>query len=396
MTSVLAISPHTGGHMGAAEADIAAGIELLRGIGVSCSWLRLDLGRGKAELFRSTTPIDVEPDLTYDLTEKRRFDTHWLRALLVSGDGAALQLASGPMHEAASEAWAESGADTLWLDNSFMWPLARVAKDIRRVIVRSQNFEPSHVLSETEHKWQGAVRIPFKMLSEWQASRSLLLPISPRDAARYRRLGMRIGPTLPLRQLPSVLEAPRVDRPGAGRERPVVGVLASTQGVAHNRRVVRFVTDEVAEEFRQQGADVELRIFGKWRPDGDAPAAVSFMGFVPDLRSELARCDAVLSPYLGGAGQQMKVFEPLALEVPLVTTQAALAGYPFKAGEHFWQGGDARRTVRALMQLLQARDLAREVAVEARSRSLDLFSRERLARIVESVVCPVAGVGGGA
>lgn len=396
MTGVLVISPHTGGHVGAAEADIAAGIELLRGIGVSCSWLRLDLGRGKAEFFRSTTPIDVEPDLTYDLSEKRRFDARRLRVLLSSGDGAALQIASGPMHEVAREAWAEAGADALWLDNSFMWPLAHVAKDVRRVIVRSQNFEPAHVLSETERRWQGAVRVPSKILSEWQASRSLLLPISPRDAARYRRLGIRIGPTLPLRQLPSALEAPPLDRAGAGRERPVVGVLASTQGVAHNRRVVRFVIDEVAEELRQRGADVELRIFGKWRLDGDAPAAVTFMGFVPDLRSELARCDAVLSPYLGGAGQQMKVFEPLALEVPLVTTQNALAGYPFKAGEHFWQGGDARSTARTLLQLLQAPDVALEIAVEARSRCLNLFSRERLAKIVESVVCPAAGVGGGA
>jgi len=80
-----------------------------------------------------------------------------------------------------------------------------------------------------------------------------------------------------------------------------------------------------------------------------------------------------------------KLFAPVAYGIPTVTVPYALAGFPFKGGEHILSGETPEETVEELLSLrsLEARE---KIGRAGRTLSEELFSRDVLIETLRTVL----------
>lgn len=125
--------------------------------------------------------------------------------------------------------------------------------------------------------------------------------------------------------------APDVDAgslDGAASVRERLGVPDGPAAVFHgnyehppNAAAVTHIAEELAPAF----PDVSFLLLGSRTPSFDAPNVYS-PGFVDDLFSTLAAADFAVVPITTGGGTRTKVFDYMALGLPLVATPRAVRG----------------------------------------------------------------------
>ncbi len=308
----------------------------------------------------------------------RAFDSLRHPALL---DGAAYQHAHPALRRFAQAQIESFRPDVIWLDNNFLWPIALLARRERiPVIIRSQNFEPDHVLDESGRSLPNYLRYIAKYLGEITALRhsTLLVAITPVEQAKYARLSRQSHVALlPLRSLPRHL---RPARPASARHPLNIFYWGSTYNVSHNRAALTFVTRQLLPRLRSVApGEFRLHLFGgKIPPDLQALEADDLIvhGFVPDLEPELSEMDIAVVPSLYGCGMQQKIFEPLCRGFPTVTSQRGLAGYPFRDGEEVLLARNLNDFTARLLDL-QSPECRSRLSANASRLAAELFSAER-------------------
>ena len=313
-------------------------------------------------------------------------------------DGAAYQHAHPLIFNFVADQIRSFRPDLIWLDNNFLWPIARLAKAHGvPVVIRSQNFEPEHVLAESGRSLLNYIRYAAKFMGEAAAlyySR-LLIAITPVERAKYARLAQANKiELLPLRSLPIHLRPPRP----ANHHLPLhVFYWGSTYNVSHNHAALEFVTQHIWPRVRAQSpGDFCLHVYGgKVPPHIQSLAANDLVihGFVSDLEIELDKMDIALVPSLYGCGMQQKVFEPLCRGFPTVTTKRGLAGYPFTFGLDVLTAQTPDEFTAHLL-LLRDPQLRANLSENASRRAAELFSTERqmeaLNRIIQRALRSIA------
>lgn len=279
--------------------------------------------------------------------------------------------------------------DLLWLENNFLWPIAAMIRHNTRVVIRSQNFEPLHVLDESGRSPQNYIRAAAKYLGELNALRysNLMVAITPVEQTRYQRLSSTATvELLPLRGLPYHLRTPRP----ASANRPLrVFYWGSTYNVSHNRAALELVTSQIWPRVRQAAPhEFELNIFGGKVPPAIQSLAASDLiihGFLPDLEAELDRMDIALVPSLYGCGMQQKIFEPLCRGFPEVTSLRGLAGYPFQSGLDVLTADTPHQFAEHILSL---RDPAcrTQLAANGNRRAAELFSEPQQTQTYERIL----------
>lgn len=301
-------------------------------------------------------------------------------------DGAAYEFAEPEIQNIFERELESFKPDVAWFEYTFLWPLYSAARERSvPIITRSINLEPQHFLEEDGIGIFNCIKYMAKLLGERRAARwsDAVLAITPNEAKKYKKLGARVF-VLPLRSLPRYLSLPRqVIRSGQPLH---VFFMGSSYNVSHNRAALRMVLQDIAPLLeRAAPGEFILHILGAKVPnelqnlcDG---TWIIHEGYVPNLDTFLQNMDIALIPSLMGAGMQQKVFEPLARGIPTITSPRAIAGYPFKAGEHYLAG---RTTHEFVSALLHARDLKvrTSIASVASKLSIELFSQENLDGIV--------------
>ncbi|HEY8769737.1 MAG TPA: glycosyltransferase family 4 protein [Thermoleophilaceae bacterium] len=115
-----------------------------------------------------------------------------------------------------------------------------------------------------------------------------------------------------------------------------------------------------------------LRIAG---PGSDAPGVralvegaegVELIGFVPDLKAELARNRLVVAPLWSGGGTRLKVLEALAAARPVVGTPFAVGELGFRDGVHGRVGETADELAAGIVDLMGDDDAWRSAAAQGR------------------------------
>jgi len=104
-------------------------------------------------------------------------------------------------------------------------------------------------------------------------------------------------------------------------------------------------------------------------------------GFVENLQQFLAEMDIAVIPSLLGAGMQQKIFEPLCLGIPTVTSPRGLAGYPFSAGEHLLLAKSAEEYAEQIMKL-QDIELRKRLSKGSLELCNKIFSRDKINEII--------------
>lgn len=250
------------------------------------------------------------------------------------------------------------------------------------LVIRSVNFEPLHVLAETEGEMRW-IKSFFKLYSEWQAMRDRkCFAISPRDKRYYEFIKVSTH-LLPLRHLPFVLELKPIPIP----QKSTFLFIGSTYDVLHNKRNLDFVINEIAPKLLAKDPSIKIQIFGNRLPKNTVfKENTEYLGFDKNLREKMLGSTGVIVPFNGGAGMQSKVFEPLTLGAAVIINPRNLAGYTYRKDEDFLPAISPDDYVEAMILLNNNEVLREKLILNSRKTSQKLFSMENYLKAYSEII----------
>ncbi|MCE9643663.1 glycosyltransferase [Candidatus Parcubacteria bacterium] len=296
-------------------------------------------------------------------------------------DGAAYEYRDPEIQRVLREQLDEFQPDLVWIDYTYLWPLyAPIRKRGIHIVTRSINFEPVHAVQEEGWSLYSLLTFPAKLMSEcfavwWSVA---ICAITPKEEKIYRLLGAKKAVILPLRSLPRLLSSGH----SISSASPLhVFFLGSTYNVYHNSSALLFLLREVIPLMEKTApGEFQFHILGSKVPEkfkGFFTSSAAHEGYVADLGAFLRTMDIAVIPSLMGAGMQQKIFEPLALGIPTVTSPRGLSQYPFEGGKHLLLAESAQDYVDRLLEMRDPALRAR-LSEQASLRSAELFSAERV------------------
>ena len=339
---------------GADEQDRFEGIRLLKELGCEVSVIAKIAHYQKAEDAQTMEHLLSIPVKTISY---KNFGFPLSRfADLKNFDGAAFEYTDPELMVAVENTIAQFEPDLVWLDGSFMWALIPLVKKHRLpVIVRSLQIESTHVFADEGWSIPNMFRAFVKDLGERYMAQhaDAVVAINRNEEELYRKMGAKKVVTIPLRQLPSVLEDGGIEYRDS---RPLhVLFTASTFSVTHNRIGAEKVYKKVAPLLEQAAPnEFVIHMTGAKLPEEDIrelPKNVRYEGRVADFSAFMKTMDIAITEALGIVGMHGKLFDPVSRGIPTVTQEYALAGFPFKGGEHLLFAETSEEMVKALLSL---------------------------------------------
>jgi glycosyltransferase involved in cell wall biosynthesis len=111
---------------------------------------------------------------------------------------------------------------------------------------------------------------------------------------------------------------------------------------------------------------------------GRRDPAVRVTGGVPDVRPYLARGAAFVVPIRIGGGTRLKIYEAMAMELPVVSTTIGAEGLPVAPDREYLQADDPEAFAAATVRLLRDPESARALGRRAADTVRASFSWERV------------------
>jgi sugar transferase (PEP-CTERM/EpsH1 system associated) len=120
---------------------------------------------------------------------------------------------------------------------------------------------------------------------------------------------------------------------------------------------IRWFAGEVFGRIQERIPDARLTVVGRSpSPDMRALAArnpaIEVTGTVPDVRPYLERAAVSVVPLRIGGGTRLKIYELMAMGVPVISTAIGAEGLPIRHGEHLLVADTAEEQVSAICALL--------------------------------------------
>lgn len=208
----------------------------------------------------------------------------------------------------------------------------------------------------------------------WQAEKQLserfdgVITVSPEDSAFCREhyhLRHVLG------DVPTGVDVAAFQPPAAPPACPTIGFLGSMDWMPNIDGVLWFAR-EVLPRVQEHLPEVKVKIIGRNPPAAiralAADPRVEVTGTVPDVQPHVHECSVIAVPLLAGGGTRIKIFEAMAMGVPVVSTTIGAEGLPVRHGEEIEIADEpevfATRTIRLLT------DSAAAAAQAARAREL--------------------------
>lgn len=206
-----------------------------------------------------------------------------------------------------------------------------------------------------------------------------------RDARRWQALHRRIAGRVAATVVCSELDARRSGLPGVrviangyptpprpvGRDTvssPPVVVFQGTLRYPPNADAARFLVEDIGPRLRALVPGVQIRLVGLAPPAlaGLAdPPAVTLVGPVPDIDTELAVADLIVIPLRYASGTRVKILEAFAHRIAVVSTSIGAEGLDVRAGQHLLVADDPDGIAQACARLLEDHSLRQAIVDEA-------------------------------
>ncbi len=163
-----------------------------------------------------------------------------------------------------------------------------------------------------------------------------------------------------------------------------------------NEDAMTWFVSAVLPLVRARAPGVRLAIVGRTpsavvRALGDQHAGVTVTGSVPDVRPYLARGTVFVIPLRIAGGTRLKVFEAMAMGIPVVSTRVGVEGLPLRAGAEFLAADDAALFADAIVRLLEDPARAALLAAAAAARVRSEFGWAEVAKRFGEICVGVAG-----
>ena len=160
--------------------------------------------------------------------------------------------------------------------------------------------------------------------------------------------------------------SPRAPRPRDSSDLVFVGSMDWLP----NEEGVCWFTKDVLGDIRRQVPNVRLTVVGRSpgaavRRLAEQDSAIQVTGTVPDVRPYLERGAVFVVPLRIGGGTRLKIYEAMAMGIPVVSTTIGAEGLPVRSAEHLLIADTAKELATAITRLLQNPQLASELADSA-------------------------------
>jgi sugar transferase (PEP-CTERM/EpsH1 system associated) len=152
-----------------------------------------------------------------------------------------------------------------------------------------------------------------------------------------------------------------------------------------NEDAMTWFVAEVFPRIVARVPDVRLSIVGRTpspvvRVLGERHANVTVTGSVPDVRPYLERGAIFVIPLRIGGGTRLKVFEAMAMGIPVVSTRVGVEGLPIQDEAEYLAADDAAAFATSVVRLLQDPAAAAALAARAAARVRNEFGWDEVAR----------------
>ncbi len=160
--------------------------------------------------------------------------------------------------------------------------------------------------------------------------------------------------------------SPRALRPVGNLELIFVGSMDWLP----NEDAVCWFSANVLRRVREQVPNVRLTIVGRSpgpavRKLAEQDPGIEVTGTVPDVRPYLERGAVCIVPLRIGGGTRLKIYEAMAMGIPIVSTTVGAEGLPVRNGEHILIVDTPEEQATAITQLLQNPHIASGLATNA-------------------------------
>jgi len=138
-----------------------------------------------------------------------------------------------------------------------------------------------------------------------------------------------------------------------------------------NEDGIRWFVTEVLGRLRELVPDVRLTIVGRSPSQGvrqlaSSSSGIEVTGTVPDVRPYLARGAVCIVPLRVGGGTRLKIYEAMAMGIPLVSTSIGAEGLPIHHNEQLLIADSPATQAAAIADLLLNPARAESLAASAR------------------------------
>jgi polysaccharide biosynthesis protein PslH len=163
---------------------------------------------------------------------------------------------------------------------------------------------------------------------------------------------------------------------GAGHDPPHL-LFFGTLNYYPNIEGLLFFFREIWPLVRERNPNLGVRVVGQG-PLDDFRAfeseKVRLVGFVDDLRPEIARASAVIAPLHIGGGTRLKILEAMSMGTPVVSTTVGAEGLDVEHDRHLLIGDSAPDFAHQIGRLIEQPDLGPRLGHAARTLVQERYS----------------------
>lgn len=166
-----------------------------------------------------------------------------------------------------------------------------------------------------------------------------------------------------------------------------------------NEDAIVWFVREILPIIRKSVPDVTLTVVGRdpsprIRELQRTDASIAITGRVPDVRPFMNDAGAYIVPIRIGGGTRLKIYEALAMELPVVSTAVGAEGLPLDDGEHILIRDDPASFAEAVIGLLKDETTAKRIGESAAAKVRAEFGWSNAASKF-AAICETAASGRG-
>lgn len=184
------------------------------------------------------------------------------------------------------------------------------------------------------------------------------------------------------------------DRSNWSAPQPDTLIYPGSLTYSANLDAMHYFLRDIFPRIRHERPGVRLRITGRAGPEHLAAfpslEGVDVVGFVPDVRAEVARSWCEVVPLREGSGTRLKVLEALALGTPVVSTSKGIEGLALEHDRHVLVADTPESFATATLRLLEQPELRTRLAIEGRRRVADMYNWRVIGERMNDLIHEVA------
>ncbi len=156
-----------------------------------------------------------------------------------------------------------------------------------------------------------------------------------------------------------------------------------------NEDAVLWFVRRIYPELKSMVPDAALTVAGrdpspKMKQLQKEDRSISVTGSVEDIRPYMASASAMIVPLRIGGGTRIKIFEGMAMGLPVISTSIGAEGLPLENGRNILIADDPNRFAQAAAKILLDPPAANRIAADALSLVRNRYSWSSVARIFET------------